>query len=106
MALGGTEPAFESSKVSAQGALTMVQSIGGEPQRRGGPVRARFGFPTQRLTTGFLITRTQTEPGGKVFFALPPAHIETDFGDDRQGGRSLNAVDAGDPLCHQQATQA
>jgi len=73
---GSAETGTHGAAETAQGALGMGESLGGDAEG-GGTGLGLLGFDD--LTASDIIMGTKAEPGGEMLDRIPPGHIETDL---------------------------
>ena len=81
--LGRSQATPHPPVIGPQGGLALVQVLGGQPQRLGGPVPHPARPPPAHFATRDLMVGTQAQPGAEVLFRGKAAQVRTPFTDHR-----------------------
>ena len=92
---GRAKAGSQAAIVSPQRAFAVQQVLSSQAQGIRRAVDHVAGTACEHFAPADTVVRTSAEPRGEVFFALPPAHIQADLGNEGWGREHLDAVDAG-----------
>src|SRR5258708_34868919 len=79
---GCAQPSLEAADKCPDGGLALHRSLGRQSEHRGRAILGLSRSGTEYFASADTIVRTEFEPGTKVLFAFPTAHVQARFGDD------------------------
>lgn len=89
---GGPEPAAHSPIKGPQRGLAVLQRQGRHSQGVGSAIKDMSRVTTEHLPATDAGVGAQSQPGGKMFFGGPTAHVGSDFAEDDLGRQYANAL--------------
>src|SRR5450759_3862497 len=92
---GGAMSAADAPKKCAQGAVTVLQTSGGNAQSGRSPVLGRLHPSLFHFAASDAIIWAQVQPRGKVLDRGPRAHIGSNFAEDLLDGQCVHPIDRG-----------
>ena len=88
---GCAESSLEAADKCPDGRLALHRSLGRQSEHRGRAILGLSRSGTEQFAAADAIVRTEFEPGTKVLFASPTAHVQARFGDDDLHGQGTQA---------------